>query len=441
MLHAISCLMLLSAVALGGAPTQGDSSMAEPRGELLQRVEMVQNRMLTGDNPRYTDDFIVADVALRPDYPRRFANYSGDLSGRYVGAFACMPKSDDSQHLAGVVDEILTYQKPDGRFGSTDLEFAPDAIGLDHMALLWGNGRLLVGLLEYHAATSDPKVLEAARRSGDFLAAASEGCMSESVVKHVNDLGAAGMICLSQLIEPFAMLAEATGDTAYIDDAKAILPWFPQERGAQHTHGYLTTLRGLVDLSEASKDPQYLDLAKRLYDDLVASPDLLVYGGVREYFGTKYDRDEGCSEADFIRLSLQLWRATGEINYLERAEWCLLNQFYDGQYATGDFGHRVFFSQGVAPSLGQGRAWWCCTMHGLRAFRDITDAIITDDAGVLKVNLFLGAHWSDGSRTVTLESTSPAYLLTVDQAPQEGLRVAIRRPSWVTAMTVLFNGM
>ena len=444
MTNMMQCLLLLNSVIVSAAPIQGDRPVVEPRGELLKRVDMVQARMLSGANPRFTDDFIVADVALRPDYPRRFSNYSGDLSGRYIGAFASMPDPASSQHLTNLVAEILRYQKADGRFGSAELKFSPEAIGLDHTALLWGNGRLLVGLLEYHASSPDPKVLEAARSLGDFLANASKGCMSETVSKRVNDLGAAGMICVSQLIEPLALLAEATGDAVYLEDAEAILPWFQQERGTQHSHGYLTTLRGLVLLCGATGDSQYLNLAKSLYDDLISSSDLLIYGGVREYFGDKYDRDEGCSEADFIRLSLQLWRATGQVEYLERAERCLLNQFYNDQFATGDFGHRAYFDRGVAPSLGQGRAWWCCTMHGLRAFRDVADAIVTTDEDVVKLNLFLDAQWSDNARTVTIETEAavdgPLYTLAIDRAPQEGLRTAVRQPRWVTAMQVSVNG-
>ena len=42
---------------------------------------------------------------------------------------------------------------------------------MPHMALLWGNGRLLVGLMQYHAVTHDAEVLRAARRLADFLVA------------------------------------------------------------------------------------------------------------------------------------------------------------------------------------------------------------------------------------------------------------------------------
>ena len=66
-----------------------------------------------------------------------------------------------------VVRALLRCQKQDGRFGAGNLDFAGGEIGPKHMALLWGNGRLLVGLLEYHAACPSSDVLRAASRHPD----------------------------------------------------------------------------------------------------------------------------------------------------------------------------------------------------------------------------------------------------------------------------------
>ena len=149
MFAVLSCLVIVAVWALAASP-----AAAEPLGELKRRIELARDRMLEGQVPEFTEDFVLADVALRPDYPRRFANYSGDLSGRLIGALA--------DHATPFLDDLVVhlheYQKQDGRFGSADLSYVPDEIGLDHMALLWGNGRLLVGLLEYHAIEPDEAV-------------------------------------------------------------------------------------------------------------------------------------------------------------------------------------------------------------------------------------------------------------------------------------------
>jgi len=95
------------------------------------------------------------------------------------------------------------------------------------------------------------------------------------------------------------------------------------------------------------------------YREIIDMGAVKTNGGVLEYFKKDYTRDEGCSEADFVRLSLQLWRATGEAGYLNRAEHCLYNSLFAGQFATGDFGHHDFDGRGYVTVPGPGRAGWC----------------------------------------------------------------------------------
>lgn len=83
-----------------------------------------------------------------------------------------------------------------------------------------------------------------------------------------------------------------------------------------------------------------------------------------------HDRDEGCSTADFLRLCLGLYRATGATKYLLTAENTLYNSLYFNQYFTGDFGHHNLHNRGSGPSTIMA-AWWCCNMHGLRALQEV----------------------------------------------------------------------
>ncbi|MBI5092817.1 MAG: glycoside hydrolase family 127 protein [Candidatus Hydrogenedentes bacterium] len=441
MISSLQFLLPLAAFGAVAVPAHAAQTAIEARGELARRIELVRDRMLHGDVPRFSDDFILADIALRPDYPRRFAEYSGDVSGRVIGAYAMMPSPQTDAHLKELARAALQFQKGDGRFGSAALEFTPEKVGQDHMALLWGNGRLLVGLLEYNSAQPEPDALKASQRLGDFLLKVYDGCANPQVAERVKDFGAGGMICFTQLIEGLVMLSQATHDHKYIDGAERILPWIQKDRGKQHTHGYLSTLRGVVMLYEATKDAKHLAMVEELYAGLVNSPDYTIYGGVMEYFGGKGDRSEGCSEADFLRLSLQLWRVTGKTDYLENAERNLLNEFYGNQFATGDFGHHWITSAGISPCLGSGRAWWCCTMHGLRAFRDVLDSVVTAKDGLVRINLFEDAVWSDKANSLaiawnTASGSSPQLSVTVEKAAAEGARLTVRKPAWASVVSV-----
>ena len=135
-------------------------------GELSERLELTLNRVLKGGPPQYTTAFVAADVV--PDNFRLYTNYSGDLSGRYVGALASAARESGGKfpQLGVTVAEILKHQRPDGHFGEA---VQPGRITRDDFALLWGHGRLLIGLLEYYRLTKGPEVLEAAAKLGDYL--------------------------------------------------------------------------------------------------------------------------------------------------------------------------------------------------------------------------------------------------------------------------------
>jgi DUF1680 family protein len=435
-----------------------------PSGELGARLAMTARRLTGAGVPTYTNAFVLADAALSPD--RRFNEFSGDLSGRYLGALATLPATGSATRLPVLAASLISHQRHDGRFGRGDLAFTADVIGPPHMALLWGNGRLLVGLLEYHARHHDAAVLTSARRLGDFLVAVRRQCAQPAVARRVEGQGAFGFICFTQLIEGLVLLAQQTGDKRYLDTAAEIVPLLPP-RGVQHSHGYLTTLRGVLALHEATHDPRHLSFVSDRYRDLLASRDYTPYGGVLEYFGWEdptlpasarsslvdasggHPRDEGCSEADFVRLALGLWRATHDVQYLEHAERALVNSLYPNQFDTGDFGSRVTFARGFMPTESVARCWWCCTMHGYRALADVLDSVVTNDADGLRLNLFEEGTYSDGRDRVTTRRIAaddtmkrPALLYLVVPALTGPVDrpLAIREPAWASEMLVRING-
>ena len=70
-----------------------------PADELGARIQLIFDRFHKITEPAFTDDFILADVKLNPEYPRRFDEFSGDISGRFLGAVSMMSRGveDDTQ--------------------------------------------------------------------------------------------------------------------------------------------------------------------------------------------------------------------------------------------------------------------------------------------------------------------------------------------------------
>lgn len=409
------------------------------RHEFSYRMNMAYERLVDSKyQPVFNKDFILADVILDPANPRRFFNFSGDLSGRFFEVMAsAAEKRTDYQQL---MEEALKYQKADGRFGDVNLHFNADEIGGEHMALLWGNGRFLVGLMEYYKHFKDPKVLDAAKKLGDFFKQTYTACSKPEVVAKLEGFGAQGIICFTQYIEGLVMLSEETGDMTYTDFAKKTYPLIG-ERGAQHSHGYLTTLRGVLKLYEFTGNKTYLKFVRDAIDDLSQSDDITIYGSVKEFFGNIHDRDEGCSTADLLRLYLGLYSFTKASDYLLKAENVMYNSLYFNQYYTGDFGHHDLTAKGSAPSTMMA-AWWCCTMHGLRALQVVKDQyFIKKVNNGYKLDLYIETEYKDNDISLSCSrgvSADKNFNYRVDIVfIKKGRTLSLRVPEWCDSLEVV----
>ncbi len=417
--------------------------------ELQTRIEMSKNRILCGTCPSYDESFILADIALNPKDPRRFDEYSGDISGRYLSVLAQLPKSEWPETFQALVLKILTYQHPDGRFGNPQLSFSAECIDKMQMALLWGNGRLLLGLLDYYNVVNNPAVLASSRRLAEFLVSVINAFDSPQMQQKLATFDASGFICLTQYNESLIKLYQITACDTFLEAAKTITAW-TQPRGEQHTHGYLTTLRGSLSLYEVTGDAQWLEFAKSRYDSILESDDYKVFGGVAEFFGNNPPHgpnDEGCSEADFTKIGFQLWDATGDVKYLEKAEYCLMNQFFANQFYTGDFGHHAYDGiSGFKLSNQEQKAWWCCSLHGKMFLNDVQNQIVKRENGTRKINLFFAKVYLDDeigfsfAKIPSDEVLVSKYTVVVTSGSQKRSTIAIRNPSWSERTDFKING-
>ena len=408
-------------------------------GPLYDRFQLTLDRVLRGDAPSYNEEFVLADV--RPAPERRFTEYSGDVSGRYIGALAVAARAYGVQipQLADLVNKVIALQKPDGYFGSS---FHYENPGDLDMALLWGNGRLLVGLLEYYQLSHAPEVLASSKRIGDFLARIGPMMLSAQIrsafgAQHF----ASSYICWTQQTEGLALLYAETKDERYSKLAEKIAA-VTQRLPGDHAHGYLTSLRGIMVLYDQTRDATLLKRCEDAWQDITASKDLLITGGVPEGWSPNNHRTEGCGEADWVRLNLALWRATHNDKYLTMADRAIFNEFAFNQYATGDFGHRVYTETGL-PAAGAVRAWWCCTLHGLRCFPDIHDATLSMHRGAIRYELPLDAHMETDTFAAIAESNlanDGTIRLRILRAPKTPTTLLIRKPAWAQQTVADLNG-
>ena len=406
-------------------------------GDLSLRLQLTMKRILQGDSPKYDEPFVVADVI--PQATRRFTNFSGDLSGRDIEALSIASLSGlKSPTLDGTVTHVLSLQKGDGHFGAA---VNVNEVDDDAMALLWGQGRLLVGLVEYYKLTGRPEALEAARRLGGFLVEQAPRFEDEQVRNKYNgEKFAVGYICWTSNLEGVVNLFAVTKDDRFLKLARQMAGDIGIHP-SQHSHGYLTSLRGVLALYRATNDRQYLDQAMSGWQRVVDSGNVLWQGGVPEMFAPKMERDEGCSEADWLRLSLELWQIAHRPEFLAQAERELFNEFSFNQFHTGDFGHHVLTASGMTGPAA--RAWWCCTLHGARAFYAIRKMVFHEDDGGLAYDLMVDGVGETKGLRVRADSSlerDGSVTLTVEKGGAQARNLLIRVPEWASDFSLMEGG-
>ena len=406
-------------------------------GELTTRFELTLDRVLHGGPPTYSDGFVLADVV--PQHVRRFTEFSGDVSGRYLGALAVVAQltGQELPELDRVAAKLVLLQQADGHFGDP---FSTGEVTKSDMALLWGNGRLLIGLLEYYHLKPVPAVLESARKLGDCFINLGPRLNDQAVrEKFSGDQVAVGYICWTQIIEGLVELHHITHDEKYLRLAGQIAA-NTHRHPKQHSHGFVSALRGVLELYRATHDAQWLRKAEGEWAGILASGNLLPYGALPEIFKPLIARDEGCAEADWLRFNLALWAETRNPRYLDHAEQTLFNEFFFNQFHTGDFGHHRLSPDGIGSE--HARAWWCCTLHGLRAFPEIFHAAF--HAGPSRLCYDLPVDGQGHAEGLALQANSTLaqdakVTLVATQANDAEHTLRIRQPAWASALELTLN--
>lgn len=393
------------------------------------------NRM--AQPPLDKPSFILADLSQK--MKRRYIDYSGDVSGRWIGAatFLAPLYPEPFAAFPAIMAEIPSYQRPDGHFG-VDQDLSHVSHDRD-MAILWGNGRLLIGLIEVYDRNGDPKVLETARRIGDYLIATDAVFNKpESLIRRPGGYSANCETYTLSVIEGLVALARVTKDKRHLDQARrtAELAMTVKDFDSIHSHGRLCADRGIADLYALTGDPRWLAAVERDWQIFIEKHRLPT-GGVKEVLEPGCDRDEGCAESDWLRLNLSLARLTGNGRYLDEAQRCLNNHFIVNQYPNGGGSHRTFHQIHGQPVAFQARseeAWWCCSEHWARATVDIARCAASSTKQALHINLIIDGDGTiagpGGKWKITLRETDDGLQATLTSPVSTKATVRIHRPAW-----------
>jgi hypothetical protein len=408
-------------------------------------------------------------VYLRSDISfeinRIFVNFSGDVSGRFIqiSSLVSPPGQMTPPALREVLQDIAKYQKPDGHFGrevdwNEQLEFpknAPENSNAKMLPIFWGNSRLLVGLLEAWRAFGREECLTAARRIGDFYIATADRFLDparEPEYRMTGTYAAGYPTDYFPGIEGLVLLNQATRDERYLRQAERMAEFFKRfdTLPIDHSHGNLVSHYGLLLLYETTGKREYLEQTLAQWRKAVEGGFVWPMGGVGERFHISCATDEGCSEADWLRLNLQLWKLTGETRFLEMAERLIWNHYAMNRTANGGYGHHEFVCDDQGPLLMKPaftEAVWCCTFHGILGLHTLKSYLVAASPKGVFINFPVSAEVpvrrADGRWRVSVDATEATLgkiqcrvRLDALDGQRDAPPVFLRRPFWATGVAV-----
>ncbi len=413
---------------------------------------------LSGETASEFDEAGWGHVLFRP-----FKNYSGDISGRFIEIMAMDSGGDLTRHPAfkGLLEAAAREQRPGGYFCASGVidwqqpidhpQPGEDALGSRMLPALWGNARMLCGLVEaMRAFHGDDATAAAARRLGDFFVSMLPRFNDPARIDEYTAGGtyAAGYVtCWFPAMEGLVKLAKLTGEKKYLDAAVEIAAFYPRfdRLPVDHAHGMLCNYVSLLLLHEATGNPAYLARVETRWDELVQGGYINPAGGILEKCRVRFARDEGCAIVDWFRLNLALARVTGKARYWAMAERTLHNHLLQNQASKGGFGHRrTFCDDDGANGFGKEieESTWCCTFHGELAFIQLRRHLLSRTDGMLNCHFALDFSADEAAGTthsVLRPGLGPGEVLRqrLSLAGQPATVVRVRRPHWADSVSAV----
>ena len=378
--------------------------------QLKYRLGLAKERLEA--YPLKSMDFVMMDLE-RPALHNRHADWCNyDLTGRLLQFYA-LAEGIDGRHIARLpilYERIMNNRQPNGTFTK------------DHNPV---DTHFLSGLVEYYLLTGDMRALIAAREAADNLLAKGEAFFDSFKTNGPHTLQA-------WIAEGFADLYRETKDKKYFDACKKIATECLGDMHGAHSHGYMTTLRGIFKAGIATGDQELIDIVTKRRQEIIDENSISANGDVCEVFPTS-QRNEGCSISDWVMLNLIYAYYFDNDEAYEMVENTLWNALFFNQFVTGGLGHRYKDGQNYLTYIEE--AWWCCTPNAGMSFAEIAKHTVTIKDGTLKLNFFNPGRYTlpseKGDITVTVSTGFPTNMTTSVKVTGTKDDIKIRVPKYV----------
>lgn len=390
------------------------------------------------------------------------AKWAGEYAGKWLDAASLVARGSHDERLgryaALFAEAIVATQDADGYLGIE--KPAQRGIGWD----VWNLWNVMIGLLTHYEGHRDEVSVQAARACGQWLID-QFGMVSES--NHPFFTSAHDNVCNSPVIDQFARLYRFTHERKFLDFAWSVVGHYPHIDAMRKTnkapliHAYHLAgfLGGVVELAAADNREEELVWVERVWEDLdgrhlYPTGSLSYRESLRETAPNDTPVDNGqpekhhqetCATVEWLFLNARLYRATGNIRYVQAMEKTIYNALLAAQSTDGV--KWMYYTP-----LRYEKRWFtgptsCCYWSGPRAVARLPEWVYALDGEGIRVNLFESsdATFRLDEHAVAVQQSSlypESGKVTLSVHPEVPLSFALRLriPCWTSEIQISING-
>lgn len=395
----------------------------------------------------------------------------GHMLGHYLSALAFMFSATTNEQIKKRLDYLLTelekiQQAQQGYLGGVpgskalwqqiqQGQIEADLFSLNkHWVPFYNIHKTFAGLRDIHLQSGDQRAKALLSNYGNWL---------KNLVKNLSQAQIQQLLLTEHggMNEVLADMAVIFADPAYMALAKSFTELRildPLLQGEDkltglHANTQIPKVVGIARIAELSGDKSWLKAAEYFWSLVVEQRTVAIGGNsVREHFHPKDDFNpmlnevegpETCNTYNMLKLSMLLYRQTGQSKYLDYYERGLWNHILASQHP--EHGGFVYFTpmrpQHYRVYSKVDQAMWCCVGSGIESHSKHGEFIYSLDKNALQVNLWIASSIDTPAIKLQQHTLFPdenSTELVFDAASE--LNLQLRYPSWAGAIKIWRNG-
>lgn len=395
----------------------------------------------------------------------------GHMLGHYLSALAFMFSATADEQVKKRLDYLLTelekiQQAQQGYLGGVpgskalwqqiqQGQIEADLFSLNqHWVPFYNIHKTFAGLRDIYQQTGDQRAKTLLLNYGNWLKNLVKNLSSQQI-QQILLTEHGGM---NEVLADMAVIFDDNSYMALAKDFTELRVLQPLLKGEDkltglHANTQIPKVVGIARIAELSGDQHWLKAAEYFWSLVVEQRTVAIGGNsVREHFHPKDDFNpmlnevegpETCNTYNMLKLSMLLYRQTGQSKYLDYYERGLWNHILASQHP--EHGGFVYFTSmrpqhyRVYSKVDQGM--WCCVGSGIESHSKHGEFIYSLDKNALQVNLWIASSINTPQiklqqRTLFPDENSTELLF--DAASE--LNLQLRYPSWAGAVNVWRNG-